>query len=454
MKIVYFWLYVVAIVASLGGLLSGFDTGVISGALLFINQTWDLSDYTQGFLVSSVLIGAVIGAGTNGILADMFGRKKIIIATAVIFIIGSILCALAPNIYVLILSRILVGLAVGIVNFIVPLYLSEVAPKQMRGTLVSLYQWAITAGILFSYVINGAFASAVYNWRWMLFAGVVPGLVLLVGMSFLGDTPRWLVSKNRDEEAKKIYRKIEPNENADVAVAEIKETLKTEGGSDKKIRFKKWMIMPFVVGIGIMFAQICTGINTIIYYAPTIFKIAGFDSNANAIYATAGIGLINFLMTIIAIFFTDKLGRKPLLYVGLTGVMLSLLGLGCAFHFASILGASLKWVAVGSLAFYIICFAFSLGPVGWIIVSEVFPLKIRGLAMSLCTVANFAFNFFVVGSFPVLINRVGGAYTFWMFAFVSLLCIIFVYFFVPETKGISLEQIESNWIKGVKPRDF
>ena len=454
MKIVYFWLYVVAIVASLGGLLSGFDTGVISGALLFINQTWDLSDYTQGFLVSSVLIGAVIGAGTNGILADMFGRKKIIIATAIIFIIGSILCALAPNIYVLILSRILVGLAVGIVNFIVPLYLSEVAPKQMRGTLVSLYQWAITAGILFSYVINGAFASAVYNWRWMLFAGVFPGLVLLVGMSFLGDTPRWLVSKNRDEEAKKIYRKIEPSENADVAVAEIKETLKTEGGSDKKIRFKKWMIMPFVVGIGIMFAQICTGINTIIYYAPTIFKIAGFDSNANAIYATAGIGLINFLMTIIAIFFTDKLGRKPLLYVGLTGVMLSLLGLGCAFHFASILGASLKWVAVGSLAFYIICFAFSLGPVGWIIVSEVFPLKIRGLAMSLCTVANFAFNFFVVGSFPVLINRVGGAYTFWMFAFVSLLCIIFVYFFVPETKGISLEQIESNWIKGVKPRDF
>lgn len=454
MKIVFFWLYVVAIVASLGGLLSGFDTGVISGALLFINQTWDLSDYTQGFLVSSVLIGAVIGAGTNGILADMFGRKKIIIATAIIFIIGSILCALAPNIYVLILSRILVGLAVGIVNFIVPLYLSEVAPKQMRGTLVSLYQWAITAGILFSYVINGAFASAVYNWRWMLFAGVFPGIVLLVGMSFLGDTPRWLVSKNRDEEAKKIYRKIEPSENADVAVAEIKETLKTEGGSDKKIRFKKWMIMPFVVGIGIMFAQICTGINTIIYYAPTIFKIAGFDSNANAIYATAGIGLINFLMTIIAIFFTDKLGRKPLLYVGLTGVMLSLLGLGCAFHFASILGASLKWVAVGSLAFYIICFAFSLGPVGWIIVSEVFPLKIRGLAMSLCTVANFAFNFFVVGSFPVLINRVGGAYTFWMFAFVSLLCIIFVYFFVPETKGISLEQIESNWIKGVKPRDF
>ncbi len=451
----YLWLYVVAIVASLGGLLSGFDTGVISGALLYINETWDLTDYIQGFLVSSVLIGAVIGAATNGILADIFGRKKIIIATAVIFIVGSVLCGFAPNIYVLILSRILVGLAVGIVNFVVPLYLSEVSPKQLRGTLVSLYQWAITAGILFSYVINAAFAQAVYSWRWMLFAGVFPGLVLLVGMMFLSDTPRWLVSKNRDEEAKKVFSKIEPDIDAEEEIRQIKETLKPDANSSgEKFRFKKWMIMPFVVGIGIMFAQICTGINTIIYYAPTIFKIAGFDSNLNAIYATTGIGIVNFLMTIIAIFFTDRLGRKPLLYFGLTGVMLSLLALGCAFQFEAVLGANLKWVAVGSLVAYIVCFAFSLGPIGWILVSEVFPLKIRGLAMSICTVSNFAFNFFVVGSFPILINRLGGAITFWGFAAVSFLCILFVFFFVPETKGISLEQIESNWLKGVKPRDF
>ena len=451
----YLWLYVVAIVASLGGLLSGFDTGVISGALLYINETWNLSDYLQGILVSSVLIGAVIGAATNGILADIFGRKKIIIATALIFITGSILCGLAPNIYVLILSRILVGLAVGIVNFVVPLYLSEVSPKQLRGTLVSLYQWAITAGILFSYVINAAFAQAVYSWRWMLFAGVFPGLILLIGMMFLSDTPRWLVSKNRDDEAKKVFRKIEPDIDVDEEIRQIKETLKPEKDTvDKKFRFKKWMIMPFIVGIGIMFAQICTGINTIIYYAPTIFKIAGFDSNLNAIYATTGIGVVNFLMTVVAIFFTDRLGRKPLLYFGLTGIMLSLLALGCAFQFEHVLGANLKWVAVGSLVSYIVCFAFSLGPVGWVLVSEVFPLKIRGLAMSICTVSNFAFNFFVVGSFPILINRLGGAITFWGFAAVSFLCILFVFFFVPETKGISLEQIESNWLKGVKPRDF
>ena len=433
--------------------MSGYDTGVISGALLFINETWVLPDTLQGFLVSSVLIGAVIGAATNGILADIFGRKKIIMATAVIFILGSILCAFAPNVYVLILSRIFVGFAVGIVNFVVPLYLSEVSPKNLRGTLVSLYQWAITAGILFSYFINAVFAQAVYNWRWMLFAGVVPGLVLFIGMCFMSDTPRWLVSKNRDDEAKKVFSKIEPDIEPEKEIAEIKETL-VDNRQEKTFRLKKWMIMPFVVGIGIMFAQICTGINTIIYYAPTIFKTAGFDSNLTAIYATTGIGVVNFIMTIIAVFFTDRIGRKPLLYFGLTGVMLSLFALGTSFAFAGVLGSSLKWVAVGSLVTYIICFAMSLGPIGWILVSEVFPLRIRGIAMSVCTVSNFAFNFFVVGSFPVLLHRIGGAWTFWIFGIVSILCIIFVYFFVPETKGISLEQIESNWRRSVNPRDF
>ena len=449
----YIWLYIIAIVASLGGLLSGYDTGVISGALLFINETWVLPDTLQGFLVSSVLIGAVIGAATNGILADIFGRKKIIMATAVIFILGSILCAFAPNVYVLILSRIFVGFAVGIVNFVVPLYLSEVSPKNLRGTLVSLYQWAITAGILFSYFINAVFAQAVYNWRWMLFAGVVPGLVLFIGMCFMSDTPRWLVSKNRDDEAKKVFSKIEPDIEPEKEIAEIKETL-VDNRQEKTFRLKKWMIMPFVVGIGIMFAQICTGINTIIYYAPTIFKTAGFDSNLTAIYATTGIGVVNFIMTIVAVFFTDRIGRKPLLYFGLTGVMLSLFALGTSFAFAGVLGSSLKWVAVGSLVTYIICFAMSLGPIGWILVSEVFPLRIRGIAMSVCTVSNFAFNFFVVGSFPVLLHRIGRAWTFWIFGIVSILCIIFVYFFVPETKGISLEEIESNWRRGVNPRDF
>jgi len=306
---------------------------------------------------------------------------------------------------------------------------------------------------LFSYFINAIFAHAVYNWRWMLFAGVVPGLILFFGMCFMKDTPRWLVKKGKDEEAKKVFSTIEPDLNADEEIKAVKKTLESDKNSEK-FKFKKWMIMPFVVGIGIMFAQICTGINTIIYYAPTIFKTAGFDSNLTAIYATAGIGVVNFLMTIIALFFTDKVGRKPLLYIGLTGVMLSLIALGSGFAFASAFGDNLKWITVGGLVCYIVCFAMSLGPIGWIIVSEVFPLKIRGIAMSICTVSNFAFNFFVVYSFPILLEKLGGAITFWEFAFVSFLCILFVFFFVPETKGLSLEQIESNWINGVNPRKF
>jgi len=448
----YFWLYVIAVIASLGGLLSGYDTGVISGALLFINETWNLSDSLQGILVSSVLIGAVVGAATNGVLADIFGRKKIIMATAVIFILGSIMCAFAPNVIILILSRAFVGLAVGIVNFIVPLYISEISPKHLRGTLVSLYQWAITSGILFSYFINVVFAHSFYTWRWMLFAGVVPGLILFIGMLFMKDTPRWLISKNRIDEAKAVFLKIEPDINVEKEINEIKNLLSVN--DNNKFVFKKWMIMPFVIGIGMMFTQICTGINTIIYYAPTIFKSAGFDSNITAIYATAGIGVVNFLMTIVAIYFTDKLGRKPLLYFGLTGIMISLFALAGSFAFADILAEYAKWISVSCLVTYIICFAMSLGPVAFILVSEVFPLNIRGFSMSICVLSNFAFNFLVVASFPILLNRIGGAWTFSSFGMVSVLCIIFVYFFVPETKGISLEQIEENWKNGVPPRKF
>lgn len=451
----HFWLYVIAIVASLGGLLSGFDTGVISGALLFINETWPLSSLAKGWVVSSALVGAVIGAAANGILADVYGRKKVIIATAIIFAIGSVLCGFATSVAWLIAGRMILGLAIGMVNFVVPLYLSEISPQKVRGMLVSLYQLAITAGILFSYLINRIFALSEYNWRWMLGSGLIPALILLVGISFLGDTPRWLISKKREEEAKKIFRKIEPELNADQQVAEIKSTLQpsTKNVTSKKV-FQHWMLMPLIVGIGMMFMQICTGINTIIYYTATIFKAAGFTDTIGALYATIGVGVVNFLMTFVAIFFTDKLGRKPLLYAGLAGVTVSLFVLGASFYFSNYLGDNLKWVAIGSVAFYIACFAFSLGPIGWIIISEIMPLKIRGLAMSICTMANFGFNFLVALTFPVLLEHIGEAYTFWMFGLVGIFSLWFTFRYIPETKGRSLEQIEKNWAKNIPARNF
>lgn len=450
----HFWLYVIAVVASLGGLLAGFDMGVISGALLFINNTWEMSPLTQGWLVSSAIVGSVIGAGANGVLADIYGRKKIIIATSIIFALGSVFCAYATSIHWLIASRIIIGIAVGMVSFVVPLYLSELAPQKIRGMLVSLFQLAITAGILFSYLINRIFANFEYNWRWMLGSGLIPAIILFIGICFLGDTPRWLITKNKDKEAKDIFNKIDPQANAEEQISAIRSTLKSENQKSTRFQFQRWMLMPIFVGVGIMFVQICTGINTIIYYTTTIFKIAGFNSQLGAIYATIGIGFVNFSMTIIAIIFIDRLGRKPLLYAGLWGMLIGLISLGFAFQYAAILGDNLKWIAISSVVIYIASFAFSLGPIGWILISEILPLKIRGLAMSLCTVANFAFNFIVVLTFLPLTHAIGEAYTFWIFGGITILSLIFVYYFVPETKGKSLEHIEENWHQGLSARKF
>ena len=442
----HLWLYIIAAVASLGGLLSGFDTGVISGALLFINDTWPLDSLTKGWVVSSALVGAVLGAAANGILADIYGRKKIIIATAVIFALGSILCGFATSVSWLIAGRMILGLAIGMVNFVVPLYLSEISPQKIRGMLVSLYQLAITAGILFSYLINRLFALSEYNWRWMLGCGLIPALILIIGISFLGDTPRWLISKKREDEAKHIFKKISPEIDIDRHIADIKSSMETPDNAKKTAsNFQPWMLSPLLIGIGMMFMQICTGINTIIYYTATIFTAAGFTDTLSALYATIGVGFVNFFMTFVAILFTDKLGRKPLLYAGLSGMTASLLILGGSFYLTDILGPNLKWIAVGSVVIYIACFAFSLGPIGWIIISEIMPLKIRGLAMSICTMANFGFNFLIALTFPVLIEHIGEAYTFWIFGIVGIFSLWFTFRYIPENKGRSLEQIEHHW---------
>lgn len=448
-------LYLVACIVALGGLLSGFDTGVISGALLFIKDEWHLNDYMQGILVSSTLVGATIGAILNGYLADLFGRKKILIFTAVLFFIGSIFCAIAANINILILSRFIVGLAIGVVTFAVPLYLSEISPEKIRGMLVSLFQLAITLGILFSYLINAGFSNVQYGWRFMLLAGVLPALVLGIGMAFMSDTPRWLVQKGRIDEARKVFQRIEPNIDADFEINEIKSLLDKENeDKNKRFEFKKWMIAPLLLGIGAMFCQQWTGINTIIYYAPTILKLAGFGTNATAIYATIGIGIVNCLMTFIAIFLSDKTGRKPLLYAGLIGMGICLFALGSAFQYGAVLGENLKWISLFSALFYIAFFSFSLGPIILLLVSEIFPLKFRGLGMSISTMSNFLFNFTVTLSFLPLINKIGEAHTFYLYGIISFVCLLYVYFMVPETKGLSLENIEKNWINGTNPRKF
>ena len=335
------------------------------------------------------------------------------------------------------------------ISFVAPIYLSEVAPEKIRGSLVSLYQLALTAGILLSYLINRIFALAEYNWRWMLGSGVIPAVILFIGIIFLHDTPRWLISKGREDEARLVFKKIYPKDDIEQHIAEIKETL-ASSTDHQKVKLQKWMFMPIFVGVGLMFVQICTGINTIIYYTPTIFNLAGFADNISALYATIGIGVVNFLMTFVAIAYIDKFGRKPLLYIGLSGMLLSLFMLSGSFA----LGENGKWLAVASVVIYIASFAMSLGPICWIMVSEIMPLKIRGLAMSAATVSNFAFNFLVVLSFLPMLEILGKSTTFFIFGLITIISLFFVYFFVPETKGISLEKIEENWHKGVSPRKF
>ncbi|MBQ8476526.1 sugar porter family MFS transporter, partial [bacterium] len=374
----YLFLYISVAIAALGGLLSGYDTGVISGALLYINQSFNINSFMLGLLVSSVSLGAVIGALINGVLADKFGRKKILILTALIFMLGSIFCAISKSPLELVLARMSVGVAVGVVSFVCPLYLSEISPKEKRGQLVSFYQLAITLGILFSYLINYFCANLDTNWRAMLFCGAIPAGVLFIGMLFLKDTPRWLVLKNRINDARKILEKT--SFNPDFEIEEIKKTL-----VKKEIKFSKKLIMPFVIGIGIMFAQIMTGINAIIYYAPVIFKELGFQSNKEVLFVTIFIGLINFLMTFVAIALVDKLGRKPLLYIGLSGMTISLIVLSCTY---ALNYSFMKYFAVVFCALYIVFFSMSLGPVGLLLISEVFPLEYRASAMSIAIVSN------------------------------------------------------------------
>lgn len=438
----------ISTIAAVGGLLFGYDTGVISGALLFIRETWTLTAFEQGWIVSSVLVGAILGAILSGSVTDRLGRKKIIVITALVFFAGSLATALAKSPLELMLYRGLIGFAIGIASYTVPLYISEIAPDDKRGALVSLNQLAITIGIVLSYLIDGAFAEVQNGWRYMMGIGIVPALLLAGGMALVPETPRWLISRGQTEKAKQALRKIYGDCDADAEAAKIRSCMTHDAQGSFKELSASWMRPALLVGIGLMFIQQATGINTIIYYAPTIFQMSGFESGVSAISATVGIGLVNVLMTVVSIRLIDRLGRKPLLYAGLGGMIASLLVLGGAFYYGGNSGLALKAVSFVSLVVYVAAFAVSLGPICWLIISEIYPTQIRGLAMSVATVANWSFNLIVALTFLPLVEYLGTAYTFWGFAAVGIWALWFCKTQVPETKGRSLEEIEHHWRQG------
>lgn len=449
-------LLVVLGVVVVAGLLFGYDQGVISGALDGIKRHFTLSSILVEVVTSWVTLGALGGSLLGGYLADHYGRRRAVLIAGLLFILGALLQSLAPNIPLLVLGRLVVGFGVGVAAVAAPLYGSELAPTAHRGRFVAAYQLAITIGIFLAYLVNAGLAES-DSWRWMLGISVVPG-VLLILIGALGvESPRWLVKMNRRDEARAALDKVWPGNDGAARLAAIEHTLDEEaGGTSWRDVFNPAWRRPLTIALGLAIFQQITGINAIIYYADQIFAAAGFSTPAMQTTATTwAVGGVNVAATFIAIAFIDKLGRRPLLLAGLVGMGVALLVVGIAF--LSIGGQPVAdgqtsgdpttagIVTLIALIVFIISFAFSLGPVTWTVINEIFPGQVRGRAVAVATAVNWGSAFLVSQFFLTLIGGIGTSATFWLFAFFCAVGWIWIYRTVPETKGRTLEEIERSW---------
>lgn len=446
------YVILISCAAALGGLLFGYDTAVISGAVGFLQTKFALDSVAVGWVTSCILIGCAIGVSIAGILSDLFGRKKILVLSAIIFGASSLGAALAGSYVTLVIWRMLAGIGVGLTSLITPLYIAEMAPSHVRGKLVSVNQLAITIGIFVVYFINAAIASGSTQswnvntgWRWMMGVGVVPSVLFLIALIPAGESPRWLQQHGKSATALAVLTKVEGN--ADDATAQLTEIKAAETEvDDTKFSdlFNKTWFPVLVIGVLLCLFQQFSGSNAIMYYAPEIFKGAGFGQNG-AFMATVSIGVINMVITIVSLGLVDRIGRKQLLGWGSLAMSICLFVVAICFFTGASATLTLTFVllAIGS-------YAISLAPVTWIIISEIFPSKIRGRAMSICTVILWLSDFTLSYTFPILTQNIGEGWTFMLYVLVTLLSAIFVWRMLPETKGKSLEQIETYWQERAK----
>ena len=429
-------------VTALGGLLFGYDTGVVSGALLFVKKDFGgLSSFQEELITSLLLVGAVVGALLAGRVADLIGRRLTVLITAVIFVVGVLLAAFTPTFPVLLVARIVIGLAVGSASMVVPLYIGEVVPPRVRGGLVSLNQLAITAGILVSYLIDYGLSGSA-NWRLMFGLAAIPAVLLFVGMLFQKESPHWLIRQDRIDEARDVLKRVRnDDDDIDGEIHDVQEVSRKQAGTRELLSPS---IRPLVfVGVMLAVFQQITGINTVIYYAPTLLQGAGFGSSA-ALLANVVNGAVNVGMTIVAIWLLDRAGRRPLLLSGTAGMAVGMAITACAFLGGENLHGALAIVAVIGLLVYTGSFAIGLGPVFWLLIAEIYPLRIRGAAMSVATMANWGANFVVTVSFLTLLNAINGVGVFFLFGFLTLVALAYFWRKVPETKGRSLQEIEQE----------
>jgi MFS transporter, SP family, galactose:H+ symporter len=442
-----FHVVLTSVIAALAGLLFGLDIGVISGALPFIARQFHVGDQMQEWIVSSMMVGAALGALGSGWMAKAIGRKYSLMIGAALFACASGVCAFAWSPAMLITGRVFLGIAVGIASFTAPLYLSEIAPRTMRGAMISLHQLMVTVGILAAFLSNTAFSGA-GDWRWMLGVIAFPALALLFGLLFLPRSPRWLMSRGRNEEAEHVLEKLRSDrQSIETEMREIADQLKVE--------FQGWGLFRSnpnfrrTVGLGIMLQvmQQLTGINVVMYYAPRIFGLAGYGTSHDQLWGTVIVGAVNVAATFIAIGLVDRWGRKPILYTGFTVMALALATLGALLH-VGVTGGASQIAAVVMLLVFIAGFAMSAGPMIWILCAEIQPMKGRDFGIAASTFVNWVANTIAGATFLTLLNTLGHAQTFWLYAVMNAAFIFLTLWLVPETKGVSLEQIERNLMAG------
>ncbi len=445
------YLMLVCLVAALGGLLFGYDTAVINGAIDPLTAKFDLDGTWEGWAMGCALLGCALGAAGAGTLSDRFGRKKILILSAVMFLVSAVGTALPRDIFTFIIYRIIGGVGVGAASMCSPMYIAEISPARIRGRMVSVNQLAIVTGMLVVYFVNyfitlagDAAWNEQYGWRWMFASESVPA-VLLLGLLFLvPESPRWLTKQNREGEAMGILSRVDGADYAKSELAEIKEAIAGESDSVGQLFSPKMQIV-LMIGVVLAVLQQVTGINVFLYFGTEIFKKMGSGTNA-ALLQTVVVGGVNLAFTVVAIWTVDKLGRKPLMMIGSFGMGLSLFAMSMAAYFEQA-GVWLLLFVLG----YIACFAISVGPVTWVILSEIFPTAIRGRAMAIAAVCLWVSNYVISQTFAMmkenewLVEKFHHALPFWIYGFFCVVLFVFVWRFLPETKGKTLEEIEKHW---------